>query len=50
MQDNLDLQQNKNITKQKIYPFIDEIVDTFYNDESNCLIEKVIETSLKLAE
>lgn len=45
MQDNLDLQQNKNITKQKIYPFIDEIVDTFYNDESNCLIEKVIETS-----
>lgn len=45
MQNNLDLQQNKNIIKQKIYPFIDEIVDTFYTDESNCLIEKSIETS-----
>lgn len=45
MQNNLDLQQNKNIIKQKIYPFIDEMVDTFYNDDSNSLIEKVTETS-----
>lgn len=45
MENNLDLQQNKDIIKQKIYPFIDEMVDTFYNDESNYLIEKVIETS-----
>lgn len=45
MQNNLDLQQNKDIIKQKIYPFIDEMVDTFYTDRSNLLIEKVIETS-----
>lgn len=44
MQNNLDL-QNKDIVKQKIYPFIDEMVDTLYNDDSNYLIEKVIETS-----
>jgi hypothetical protein len=42
---NLDLQKDKNIIKQKIYPFIDEMVDVFYNEDSNCLIEKVIETS-----
>lgn len=45
MQNNLDLQQNKDIIKQKIYPFIDEMVDTFYTDRSNLLIEKVIQTS-----
>ena len=44
MQNNLDLQQNKNIIKQKIYPFIDEMVEAFYNDDSNNLIKKVIET------
>jgi hypothetical protein len=27
-----------------IYPFIDEMVDTFYNDQSNALIERAIES------
>lgn len=28
-----------------IYPFIDEMVDTFYNDQSNALIERAIESN-----
>ena len=41
----MDLQQNKTIIKQKIYPFINEMVDTFYNDDSNSLMEKVIDNN-----
>lgn len=41
----MDLQQNKTIIKQKIYPFINEMVDTFYNNETNSLMEKVIDNN-----
>lgn len=37
--------QKKDIIKNKIYPFINEMVDILYNDDSNNLIDKVIETS-----
>ena len=37
------VQQNKKNIKEKIYPFINEIVDLFYTDDCNSIIEKVIE-------
>lgn len=41
----MDLQENKKRVKQKIYPFINDMVDTLYNDSTNELIERVIENN-----
>lgn len=38
------LVNGKNIVKNEIYPFINEMVDTFYTKECNELIEKAIES------
>lgn len=39
----MNLQKGKTRVKQKIYPFVNEIVDAFNNDSTNDLIEKVID-------
>jgi hypothetical protein len=42
---NDDTDIKTNIKTDMIYPFIDEMVDTFYNDQSNSLIERAIESN-----
>ena len=39
----MNIQQSKNRIKEKIYPFVNKMVDAFYNDYSNSLIEQSIE-------
>lgn len=39
-----ELSSVKNVVKTEIYPFINEMVDTFYTKECNNLIGKAIET------
>ena len=34
----------KNIVENKIYPFIDEMVDVFYTENCNSMIKQAIET------
>lgn len=38
-----NIQKNRDNIDQKIYPFINEIVDLLYTDKCNSIIEKVIE-------
>ena len=40
----LNVQRKENV-KKVIYPFIDELVDTFYTDETNSLIENAVSSN-----